>query len=54
MVSEMIDWKIPLVVLNRDVDAARLRRVDRVTSDNVRGGRLVAAPCSNWGTGGSG
>ncbi|EME20936.1 LacI family DNA-binding transcriptional regulator [Rhodococcus triatomae] len=42
MVSEMIDWKIPLVILNRDVDGSQAGRVDRVTSDNVRGGRLVA------------
>ncbi|WP_064076981.1 LacI family DNA-binding transcriptional regulator [Prescottella equi] len=42
MVSEMIDWKIPLIILNRDVDGSQAGRVDRVTSDNVRGGRLVA------------
>ena len=42
MVSEMIDWKIPLVILNRDVDDRHAGRVDRVTSDNVGGGRLIA------------
>ncbi|ANZ25834.1 LacI family transcriptional regulator [Rhodococcus sp. WB1] len=42
IVSEMIDWKIPLVILNRDVDGSQAGRVDRVTSDNVGGGRLVA------------
>jgi len=42
MVSEIIDWKIPLVILNRDVDGRYAHRVDRVTSDNIGGGRLVA------------
>lgn len=42
IVSEMIDWKIPLVILNRDVDGSEAGRVDRVTSDNVAGGTLVA------------
>jgi len=42
IVSEMIDWKIPLVILNRDVDDRLVGRVDRVTSDNIGGGRLVA------------
>lgn len=42
MVSEMIEWRIPLVVLSRDVDGRDALRVDRVTSDNVGGGRLVA------------
>ncbi|MEE3853108.1 LacI family DNA-binding transcriptional regulator [Gordonia sp. LSe1-13] len=42
IVSEMIDWQIPLVILNRDVDGSQAGRVDRVTSDNVGGGRLVA------------
>ncbi|MGK9269503.1 LacI family transcriptional regulator [Williamsia muralis] len=42
IVSEMIDSKIPLVILSRDVDGAQAGRVDRVTSDNVGGGRLVA------------
>ncbi|MCX4094605.1 LacI family DNA-binding transcriptional regulator [Nocardia sp. alder85J] len=42
IVSEMIDWKIPLVILNRDVDGSQAGRVDRVTSDNIGGGRLVA------------
>ncbi|MDV2476181.1 LacI family DNA-binding transcriptional regulator [Rhodococcus zopfii] len=42
MVSEMIDWKIPLVILSRDVDDRHAGRVDRVTSDNIGGGRLIA------------
>ncbi|MEU5843042.1 LacI family DNA-binding transcriptional regulator [Rhodococcus sp. NPDC047139] len=42
MVSEMIDWNIPLVILNRDVDGKYADKVDRVTSDNAGGGRLVA------------
>ncbi|MFW0786347.1 LacI family DNA-binding transcriptional regulator [Gordonia sp. CPCC 206044] len=42
IVSEMIDWNIPLVILNRDVDGGEAGRVDRVTSDNLGGGRLVA------------
>ncbi|GAB91225.1 LacI family DNA-binding transcriptional regulator [Gordonia rhizosphera] len=42
IVSEMIGWKIPLVILNRDVDGKSAGRVDRVTSDNLGGGRLVA------------
>lgn len=41
IVAEMIDWKIPLVILNRDVGGGLASRVDRVTSDNVAGGRLV-------------
>lgn len=42
IVTEMIDWKMPLVILNRDVDESQAHRVDRITSDNVGGGRLVA------------
>ncbi len=42
IVSEMIDWKIPLVILNRDVQGRQAHLVDRVTSDNLGGGRLVA------------
>ncbi|MCX4978852.1 LacI family DNA-binding transcriptional regulator [Streptomyces sp. NBC_00620] len=43
MVSELIDWRIPLVILNRDLDGAgRASVADRVTSDNEHGGRLVA------------
>jgi len=42
-VAELVDVGLPLVVLNRDVDGELGRRVDRVTSDNVDGGRLLAA-----------
>ncbi|WP_241387403.1 LacI family DNA-binding transcriptional regulator [Rhodococcus sp. CH91] len=42
IVSEIVDWNIPLVILNRDVDGKYAGRVDRVTSDNIGGGRLVA------------
>ncbi|KAA9157772.1 LacI family transcriptional regulator [Amycolatopsis acidicola] len=42
MVPQLIDWKVPLVILSRDVDGAQAGRVDRVTSDNAHGGRLVA------------
>lgn len=42
IISELIDWKIPLVILNRDVAGSQAHRVDRVTSDNIGGGRLVA------------
>jgi LacI family transcriptional regulator len=42
-VAELVDVGLPLVVLNRDVDGDLGRRVDRVTSDNVEGGRLLAA-----------
>jgi len=42
VVPELIDGGIPLVILNRDVDGSQAGRVDRVTSDNVRGGALVA------------
>lgn len=42
VVSQMLDWRMPLVILSRDVDGAQAGRVDRVTSDNIGGGRLVA------------
>ncbi|MCX5561684.1 LacI family DNA-binding transcriptional regulator [Streptomyces sp. NBC_00038] len=43
MVSELVDRRIPLVILNRDLDGAgRASPADRVTSDNEHGGRLVA------------
>ena len=41
-VAELVDVGLPLVVLNRDVDGELGERVDRITSDNVGGGRLVA------------
>ena len=42
VVPQLVRWRIPLVVLNRDVDALDAQLVDRVTSDNATGGRLVA------------
>lgn len=42
VVADLLDARMPVVVLNRDVDAELGGRVDRVTSDNVEGGRLVA------------
>jgi LacI family transcriptional regulator len=41
-VADLVDVGLPLVVLNRDVDGELGERVDRITSDNVAGGRLVA------------
>lgn len=41
-VQDLIDAGVPVTVLNRDVDAVTAPRVDRVTSDNVEGGRLAA------------
>lgn len=41
-VADLLDVGLPLVVLNRDVDGELGGRVDRVTSDNVEGGRLLA------------
>lgn len=41
-VAELVAAGLPLVVLNRDVDGELGRRVDRVISDNVEGGRLLA------------
>ncbi len=42
MIGALIEWNIPVVVLTRDVDAQDASRVDRVTSDNIGGGRLIA------------
>lgn len=42
VVGELVDSGLPLVVLNRDVDGDLGERVDRITSDNVEGGRLAA------------
>jgi len=41
-VADLVDVGFPLVVLNRDVDGELGDRVDRITSDNVEGGRLIA------------
>ncbi|WP_432542995.1 LacI family DNA-binding transcriptional regulator [Kineococcus sp. SYSU DK002] len=42
VVADLLDARMPVVVLNRDVDTALGGRVDRMTSDNAEGGRLVA------------
>ncbi|WP_432563639.1 LacI family DNA-binding transcriptional regulator [Kineococcus sp. SYSU DK003] len=42
-VADLVGVGLPLVVLNRDVEGRLARVVDRVTSDNLTGGRLLAA-----------
>jgi LacI family transcriptional regulator len=49
VVGDLLDAGMPVVVLNRDVDSDLGDRVDRITSDNVEGGRLAARHLAETG-----
>lgn len=49
LVGDLLDAGMPVVVLNRDVDSDLGGRVDRITSDNLAGGRLAAQHLAGLG-----